>query len=286
MQIFSWAAPPHSVGWNAHFPSPFKSCEHVRRCLKGASQLNTVCLWYLLSTTLTAVFVFHFPDRIYQCAKIQVQSTILSFATSVKNSCRNFSRLKPGNIPAIFKTVSLSGCNQQFETSISVSSCMCQHQRESTCSCLQIRDTFHMCTLHSVLPNDYTLRYYAGKVATFCSICLHKREACFTPASWRRDIIPHNVVTTASLACDAACFKWQAGAAKWALPYLGCQAVWKPFTVGIISVVLCEWGSGTSQKTPCKTILPNRFQMRLQFICMEKYNLFLHSKFRELVCGK
>lgn len=65
-----------------------------------------------------------------------------------------------------------------------------------------------MCILHSVLPNDYTLRHYAGKVATFCSICLCKWEACLTPASWLWDIISHNSLT-AWLACGAAGFKWR-----------------------------------------------------------------------------
>lgn len=98
-----------------------------------------------------------------------------------------------------------------------------------------------MCALHSVLPNDYTLRYYAGKVATFCSICLCKREACLTPASWLWDIIPHNSLT-AWLACGAAGFEWQAGAAKQAFGRrLGRQAMRKP---AIPSLVLCSWGRG------------------------------------------
>lgn len=97
-----------------------------------------------------------------------------------------------------------------------------------------------MCTLHSVLPNDYTLRYHAGKVATFCSICLRKQEACLAPASWLWDVIPHNSLT-AWLACGAAGFEWQAGAAKQAFPPLGWQALRKP---AVPSSVLCSWGRG------------------------------------------
>lgn len=171
---------------------------------------------------------------------------------------KNVCSLNPGKILAFFKIASLSGCNWQFGVDISVFPCTCQHQRESTRSCLQIRDIFHMCTLHSVLPNDYTLRYYAGKVATFCSICLRKREACLTPASWLWDIIPHNSLT-AWLACGAAGFEWQAGVAKQAFPCLGWQAMRKP---AICSPALCSWvGVHCEGKWPApfKTMLPNHF---------------------------
>lgn len=184
--------------------------------------------------------------------KFRYSHPVSSCAISVNNSYKIFTRLKCGEIPAIFKIVSLSGCDQQFVAGISLSPYTYEHQRESTCSCLQRRDIFHMCALHSVLPNDYTLRYYAGKVATFCSICLLKQEACLTPASWLWDITPHNSLTT-SLAHGAACFKWQAGAAKWAFPCLGCQAVQKPPSLFISQLELFLWSCAGGEVARCES---------------------------------
>lgn len=106
-----------------------------------------------------------------------------------------------------------------------------------------------MCTLHSVLPNDCTLRYYAEKVATFCSICWCKWEACLTPASWLWDIISLNSLTTC-LACGAAGFKWRSRAAKQSFLCLGWQYTWKP----VVSVTLCSWEGHALQEVMARSL--------------------------------
>lgn len=141
-----------------------------------------------------------------------------------------------------------------------------------------------MCTLHSVLPNDCTLRYYAEKVATFCSICRCKWEACLTPASWLWDIISLNSLTTC-LACGAAGFKWRSRAAKQSFLCLGWQYTWKPV---VPSVTLCSWEGHALQEVMARS-LPNKAAKPLPKE-PHKYShgkkacdFFPDSRFRELV---
>lgn len=131
-----------------------------------------------------------------------------------------------------------------------------------------------MCALHSVLPNDYTLRY-AGKVATFCSICLRKREACLAPASWLWDIIP--LLQPGWLAVLQA-LNGKPGQQSKPFPAWGgklCESLWSLSWS-------CAYGEGNGQppsKQRCQVTSKQGLQL---FAWKNTYNLFSHSKFRDV----
>lgn len=144
-----------------------------------------------------------------------------------------------------------------------------------------------MCTLHSVLPNDYTLRYYAGKVATFCSVCLCKWEVRLTPASWLWDIISHNSLP-AWLACGAAGFKWRSRAAKQRFPCLEWHHTWKTL---VPSVTLYLWGGHALQETVVSSLQKKASKPRPKephnySHGKKAYDFFPHSEFREWVWNR
>lgn len=208
--IFYSVIRPCSAIWRAHFPSCLQSCEYIGGCPKewtnSMPYAHDTWTYHSLNSQSSSFNLFSWkglsvhwnPDAVIQNPAVLLLEII---------NLKIISILKSSKIRSFFKVVSLSGCDRQFGVGISVFPCMCQYQRESTCSCIQIRDIFHMCTLYSVLPHDHTLRYYAGKVATFCSVCLRKWEACLTPASWLWDFIPQNLLP-AWLTCGDAGFEW------------------------------------------------------------------------------